>query len=227
MAKQKKPKIKSESLSFQKAFTSGKLPKGNKFVNILLKYSSKITGKPLKRSLRSRKAREEYNKALTEYNKQRPTAAKEHKKRAAIREKQRETVRRTSLPESAARAVSDYDKMVDVMEIVKDSINQNIRYEESKAIISENPNLSAHDIAGFIVKKYNDMQNSLPSFAQADQSPEGMTEVLASVMEDTNTSEISILEKALQKKAQSPRAYNAYLRSLKKKQQSQRRSRRK
>lgn len=190
-SKLKLPAIKTESKNFERALASGTLPK-NATTQALSKFFGK-TGKPLKRQLRSKKQREEYNRLLLKYNRERPTQKKEAQKREAIRSKQVETYRKNVAPKRAKKAVADYNKLLDILTSVKDDIGTYVSYNEARALIQDAPAVNADDIIKFIKEHWKQMQDSLPDFAKQEQTKrdtlklDNMFNELREVMHDFNT----------------------------------------
>ena len=226
--KKKKPAIKQESLTWQKQFLSGKYPK-NSTTAILIKYTNPTKGTPNKRALRSRRAREEYNKALEKFNRERMTAKKQSAKDRAIREKQLANVAANVAPEAAEKAKSEHAHMLDVITAVHDDISSRAKYEAYKEMQMAGVDvqgLSADKLSAFIAKAYNDMQESLPSFAKANKpgyedrlDNEFITE-LTGIINDVKSTDLTVLGRAIEAKGQGQKAYNRVLRTIQREQKA-------
>lgn len=233
----RKPAIKAESKTWQAQFLSGKAPK-NATTAILAKYTNPTKGTPNKRALRSRKAREEYNKALEKFNRERMTASKQAARDKAIREKQLAHVAANVAPEAAEKAKSAYAHMVDVISAVHEEISSRAKYEAYKELESSGvnvQNIGPDELSRFISKVYNELQESLPSFAQPkrpgyeDRLDNEFISSLSSILKDINTTDLEEIKKAVNAKGEGKKEYNKYLRKLKKEQANnkKKRSRRK
>jgi len=230
----KKPAIKKESATWQKQFISGKFPK-NSTTAILAKYTNPTKGTPNKRALRSRRAREEYNKALEKFNRERMTAKKQTEKDRAIREKQLANVAANVAPEAAEKAKSEHAHMLDVITAVHDEISSRSKYEAYKELQMAGVDVNgigADDLAEFIAKSYNALQDSLPSFAQPkrpgyeDRLDNEFINSLSSILKDINSTDIKDISEAITAKGNGQKEYTRYLRNLKRRQSRSSRRRR-
>lgn len=229
-SKLKLPKIKSESANFQRALSSGTLPK-NATTQALAKFFG-AKGKPLKRQLRSKKQIEEYNRLLTKYNRERPTKAKEEQKRKAIREKQLSTYQRNVSKKRAQKATADYNKLLDIMESVKDDIGSYISYAEARMMIEEAPDITPDDIVNFIKSHWQQMQDGLPDFAKQEQSKsdtaalDNMFNQMREVMHDFNTFDMDKVSEYFALKNTNPARYARLLKQAKAGSRARRKSKR-
>jgi len=232
--KGKKPAIKKESATWQKQFLSGKFPR-NTTTAILAKYTNPTKGTPNKRALRSRRAREEYNKALEKFNRERMTVKKQSERDRAIREKQLANVAANVAPEAAEKAKSEHAHMLDVVTTVKDDISSRAKYEAYKELQMSGVDvqgISADDLASFIAKAYNDLQDSLPSFARAkkpgyeDRLDNEFIGSLSSILKDINSTDLKDISEAITAKGNGQKEYTRYLRNLKRRQARSSRRRR-
>ena len=230
----RKPAIKSESKTWQKQFLSGKFPK-NTTTDILAKYTNPTKGTPNKRALRSRRAREEYNKALEKFNRQRMTVKKQSERDRAIREKQLANVAANVRPEAAEKAKSEHAHMLDVITAVHDEISSRAKYEaykEMQMVGIDVQGISADDLSSFIAKIYNDLQDSLPSYAQAkkpgyeDRLDNEFISALSSILKDINSTDLKDISEAITAKGNGQKEYTRYLRNLKRRQARSSRRRR-
>lgn len=230
----RKPAIKSESKTWQKQFLSGKFPK-NTTTAILAKYTNPTKGTPNKRALRSRRAREEYNKALEKFNRERMTVKKQSERDRAIREKQLANVAANVAPEAAEKAKSEHAHMLDVVTTVKDDISSRAKYEAYKELqmVGVDVNgISADDLAAFIAKAYNELQDSLPSYARAkkpgyeDRLDNEFINALSSILKDINSTDLKDISEAITAKGKGQKEYTRYLRNLKRRQARSSRRRR-
>lgn len=208
----RKPAIKSESKTWQKQYLSGNFPK-NATTAILEKYTNKTRGTANKRALRSRKAREEYNKALEKFNRQRMTVAKQAVKDEAIRAKQLAHVKANVPPEAAEKAQKNYGHMVDMLRSVYTEIKGRIAYNAYDAAERSGvdvQNMTEEDFAQFVKTAWDNLQESLPSFAKKPKKGEEFirqnkienefTDVLTYILKQTGTTNIDDLEEALKAK---------------------------
>lgn len=203
--------------TFEKLLKQGRLPH-TQAAQALKSFFGK-RGKPLAHQLRSEKKRKEFNRLVKEFNRQRVTKEKEQTKRDAIREKQLATVRRNVLPEAADKAAAEYNKMIDVLQTVHDTLMINIKYEEYMAMANADPGLSAEKMSDFITKTYNSMRESLPSFAMKGEAlGETFTRELENIMNMFGGENIGMgmLSEALAAKAAGPAEFNKILRRYKK-----------
>lgn len=210
-AAKKKTKVSSSWKRFSKALQSGKLPK-NAVTRKLSQYFG-TSGKPLKHKLRSEAAREEFNRLLKQYNKQRMTQAKQEQKRQGIREKQLETHRRNLMPDQAAEGLSQYEKALDILETVADDINSKVKYEQIKEILMEAPELTPEEIVDFIKESYERIQNELPDFAKMDdeQKIQSAVDDIRATIQEVGTTDMRDLRYAFTLKDMNPAEYEAWL----------------
>lgn len=201
----KKPSIKKEFKTFSSALKKGTLP-NNAVTRGLKKYFG-VKGNPLKRELRSKKAREEFNRLLTQYNKERMTQEKEARKREAIRKKQVETRKKNVLPKQAEKAARKYEKILDIIQAVSDEIGSYISYQEAEELIQDNPRVESEKISRFIIDKYKEMQDRLPDFAKDKSSLKGLITELQKTMDEIGSNNIDDLSKALMLKSTNPALY--------------------
>lgn len=204
-AKGKKSAVKSQWKRFTQQMQSGKLPK-NALTQKLSKFFGK-RGKPLKRQLRSEKQRKEFNRLLSQYNKERPTIEKEQTKREAIRKKQLDTRRKNVSPKRAKKAVEKYEKILDIMESVHDDIGFYISYEEAEEMTSHNERMDAEKISKFIVNRYKEMQDNLPDFAKDNTNLSGVMNSIKQTIKDVGSYNIEEIEEAMRLKASNPARY--------------------
>ena len=207
----KKTKVSSSWKRFSKALQSGKLPK-NAVTRKLSQYFGP-SGKPLKHKLRSEAAREEFNRLLKQYNKQRMTQAKQEQKRQGIREKQLETHRRNLMPDQAAEGTAQYEKALDVLETVADDISNKITYQQVMEIISEAPELDPEEIVTFIKESYERLQNELPDFAKLDDDAklDAAFNDIRETIQEVGTTDMRDLRYAFTLKDMNPAEYEAWL----------------
>lgn len=221
----KKPEIKKESATWQKQFLSGKFPR-NSTTAILAKYTNPTKGTPNKRALRSRSAREEYNKALEKFNRERMTVKKQAAKDEAIRAKQLAHVAANVAPEAAEKAKKNYGHMVDMLRSVYTEIKGRIAYnayDVAERSGVEVQNMTEEDFAQFVKTAWDNLQESLPSFAKKPKKGEEFirqnkienefTDVLTEILKQTGTTNIDDLEEAL--KAKGTGTYTEWLHDYK------------
>lgn len=226
----RKPQIKKENKTWQKQFLSGNYPK-NATTEILKKYTNPTKGTPNKRALRSKKAREEYNKALKKFNRERMTVKKQKERDIAIREKQLAHVAENVSPEVAEKAVADYKFMLDVITTVHDDLSTRAKYEAYMALLEhglDTQKLTHDDISKFIIDAYEKYLDPLPSFAKSYDNPikkasreNAFLSNFTKILDDTNTTDLDELQKALKAKSMGEKEYTKYLRNLKRKQKRQ------
>ena len=227
--KSRKPPIKSESKTWQKQFLSGKYPK-NSTTAILVKYTNPTKGTPNKRALRSRKAREEYNKALEKFNRERMTKTKQDARDKAIREKQLAHVAANVAPEFQEKAKAEHAFMLDVITTVHDDLSTNAKYEAYMALVDKGfdvKGLDADEISKFIIDAYNKYLDKIPSFAKEKNDSDPKSKIirenkfvnnLTKIIDDTKSTDLNVLKDAIIADSQGKQAYTDFLRNLRKEQ---------
>ena len=208
MAKKAKklPKVKSEWKRFSKAFLKGTLPT-NATTRELSKFFGE-KGKPLAHKLRSRAAREKFNKLLLKYNRDRMTKEREARNRVDLRKKQIAARARNVEPDKARAAVKKYEKVLYILEAVADDIGAYIEYHEVEQMVHDNPNMKPKDIVKFIKDRYNDMQSSNPDYAKEPAAAvDAAFDKLADLMETFKTTNIDDLKELITEQKTNPDAF--------------------
>ena len=201
--KRPKPKIKAEWKRFVDMMKKGKLP-DNATTRELRKFFG-VKGHPLKRSLRSRKARERFNELLSKFNRERMTKPSEARKRINIRKKQKETLRKKVAKDRAAYELHRYDKILYILEAVADDISAYISYQEAAEMVDDNKSMTAKEIVEFIKGHYSKMQDTLPDNAKEPQENlDAAFKDLNNLMDTFRTSNIDKIKKLVAERASNP-----------------------